>query len=174
MLDSSGGSTPTVSAASLEVLQYVPGGLGSYQGWSANPNAVTIPGIAGAESATIDVDSTGRMWIAYTQTVSSTRSLLVRYSDAPYSSWSDPIQLATGLSTDDISSVIAMPGQIGVFWSNQKTKLFGFSTHDDGDVASAWIPTKSRPRSRRSKSVQEWRTTTCIWLSVPTERSTRL
>lgn len=31
-----------------------------------------------------------------------------------------------------------MPGRIGVFWSNQNTKRFGFKYHTDGTDPSAW------------------------------------
>ncbi len=89
----------------------------------------------GVETATIDVDSTGRLWVAYDR--SST--IEVRYSDNLYTSFSAPITVASGITTDDICSIIAMPGgTIGVFWSNQNAKRFGFRTHTDGANPNVW------------------------------------
>ena len=74
---------------------------------------------SGVETATLEVDSTGRMWIA--SDASST--VQVRYSDGLYTSWSAPITVASGINSDDISAIVAMPNhQIGVMWSNQSTK----------------------------------------------------
>jgi CheY-like chemotaxis protein len=90
--------------------------------------ALLISADLGVETATIDVDSQGRLWLAS----DGTTTVAVRYSDPPYSSWSGPITLATGISTDDISVVTALPnGTVGVLWSNQSTQRFGFRAHVD-------------------------------------------
>ncbi len=121
--------------AELVSLEYVAGSPGNYQLWSVRPGTVTVPLSTGVETATIDVDSTGRMWMAS----DSNSAIQVRYSDGPYTSWSSPITLASNVSTDDISSVIAMPnGKVGVFWSNHNSKRFGFRTHQDGASPSSW------------------------------------
>jgi hypothetical protein len=103
--------------------------------WATQPNLVNIPLTKGVETATIAADSTGRLWIA-----SDAKSTIeVRYSDGLHTTWSAPITLATGISSDDISSIIAMPdGTIGVMWSNQKTQRFGFRTHVDGTDPNTW------------------------------------
>ena len=47
--------------------------------------------------------------------------------------------LATGINSDDISVVTAMPNNtIGVLWSNQNTQRFGFQTHADGADPATW------------------------------------
>jgi hypothetical protein len=75
------------------------------------------------------------MWVAYD--VKST--VEVRYSDGNYSTWSTPITIASGINSDDISTIIALPnGSIGVFWSNQSTDRFGFRLHQDGAAPSIW------------------------------------
>ncbi len=75
-------SNPTNSK--LASVEYVAGGLGSYQLWTARPSLVSIPLASNDETATLTVDSTGRMWVA--SDVSST--VEVRYSDFPYLSFS--------------------------------------------------------------------------------------
>jgi hypothetical protein len=120
------------SSSQFVTLEYGPNG---YHFWDAQPNVIDISLGSGVETATIEVDSTGRLWVAYDR--SST--VEVRYADGNYSSFSNPITVASGISSDDISSIIAMPGgTIGVFWSNQNTKRFGFRTHVDGTNPNTW------------------------------------
>ncbi|OQP58867.1 T9SS type A sorting domain-containing protein [Niastella populi] len=64
--------------------------------------------------------------------------MLVRWSNAPYSTWSAPITIATGAVSEDICAVTALPGKIGVLWSNQNTRRFGFKTHTDGADPAVW------------------------------------
>jgi hypothetical protein len=106
-----------------------------FEAWSQQPKLVNVPLSKGVETATIDADSTGRLWIA-----SDAKSTVeVRYSDGLHSTWSGPITVASGIKSDDISTIIAMPNDtIGVFWSNQTTKRFGFKVHQDGDAANVW------------------------------------
>lgn len=121
--------------AQLVSVQYVPGAPGKYKLWTVRPDVVDVPLTKGVETASLDIDSAGRMWM-----VSDTNnSIEVRYADFPYGTWSAPITLATGITTDDIGSIIAMPnGRIGVLWSNQNTQRFGFRTHLDGDDPTVW------------------------------------
>ena len=108
----------------------------TYKLWTARPAGTSLVFPAGSETATIAVDGTGRMWAAS----DGATDITVWYSDAPYTSWSAPVTIATGIKSDDICSIIAMPGQnkIGVFWSNQVTKRFGFRTHADGADPAVW------------------------------------
>jgi hypothetical protein len=116
-------------------VQYVAGAPGKYKLWTVRPGVVNVPLTQGVETVSFDIDSTGRMWM-----VSDTNnSIEVRYADFPYGTWSSPITLATGVTTDDIGSIIAMPnGKIGVLWSNQNTQRFGFRTHVDGTDPNTW------------------------------------
>ena len=118
-------------SSQLASIEYVPA-TQTYQFWTTRPANVALPLDGGTETATIDVDSQGRMWLA-TDYAAGTDQIVVYYSDAPYSSWSGPVTLATGINADDIAVVTAMPGgKIGVLWSNQNTQRFGFRTHVDG------------------------------------------
>ncbi|SFU79375.1 Por secretion system C-terminal sorting domain-containing protein [Pontibacter akesuensis] len=123
----------TGSSSSIVSLEYVPAS-GTYQLWSKRTSTVGLTLDKGVETATIDIDGTGRMWLAS----AGVSDVKVRWSDAPYHSWSAPVIVATGISDDDICAVIALPGKIGVLWSNQNTKRFGFKTHADGTDPSLW------------------------------------
>jgi len=124
----------TGSSSQLVSLQYN-SGTGFYEAWSSRPTPSSVTLDSAVEIATIDIDSNGRMWLAS----DGSTTIEVRYSDSPYSSWSGPITLATGISTDDISVVTALPnGTVGVLWSNQSTKRFGFKTHVDGADPNTW------------------------------------
>ena len=97
-----------------------------------------------SEVATIDIDSTGRMWLATRdQSIPGNARIVAYYSDSPYSNWTNPpIEIGAGVvAGDDISVVTALPGapgKIGILWSNQNTKRFGFRTHVDGTDPATW------------------------------------
>lgn len=120
-------------SSELVSIEYVSNAVG-YQFWSERSNTVKLSFDSGVETATIEVDGSGRMWLAS----DGNNTILVRWSDSPYDTWSAAIPLANNITNDDISAIIAMPGKIGVFWSNQNTKSFGFSTHTDGDPPASW------------------------------------
>src|SRR5690554_2362541 len=107
---------------------------GSYQFWSRRPSTVGLNLRFGVETATIDIDGTERMWMAY----DGVDEIYVKWSDPPYRFWSSAITIATGVTNDDISSVIAMQGKIGVLWSNQNSQRFGFKIHEDGADPNSW------------------------------------
>jgi hypothetical protein len=95
----------------------------------------------GAETIVIDKDTAGRLWITYTQG----GKLYVNYSRATESDWdaTTPLALApTGtngnVSPDDISSLVAVDGKIGVLWSNQNDDTFYFASHVDGTAPTSW------------------------------------
>jgi len=90
------------------------------------------------ETATIDIDSGGRMWIAW----DATTAINVQWSDSPYDSWSGAITLNTGhnVDSDDICSITAFDGKIGVLWSNQNDWEFQFKYHVDGATVNTWSP----------------------------------
>lgn len=106
----------------------------TYVLWKSRSSRAAIQFDEGVETATMDIDGNGRMWVAS----DAVTDINVRWSDPPYSNWSGPITVATGINSDDICSVIALPGKVGVFWSNQNTKRFGFKTHLNGTDPSLW------------------------------------
>jgi hypothetical protein len=98
---------------------------------------VTVNSGGGSESATIDRDSTGRLWITYTRG----SRLWVAHSDPSGLSWTAGYNPAVGdyaLDGDDISSVIAFNGSIGLMWSDQNSSAMRFAIHHDGDGDQVW------------------------------------
>ncbi|KAA9345593.1 T9SS type A sorting domain-containing protein [Adhaeribacter soli] len=119
----------------LVSVEYVPAS-GTYKLWSQRTSRVTVTLDDRVETATIDIDSKGRMWVAS----DGTSKINVRWSDPPYAVWSAPITLADQVNDDDIGAVIAIPGtgKIGVMWSDQNARRFGFKTHKDSDAPENW------------------------------------
>ncbi|MCB1772249.1 MAG: LamG domain-containing protein [Gammaproteobacteria bacterium] len=122
--------------STLVSVEYVHGSADGYQPWSVRPQAATVPVAWAAETATLALDSSGRLWVAY----DNVTQIEVRYSDAvdDYATWSAPIVVTTGLSADDIGAVVAFDGRIGVMWTDQVTQRFGFRVHLDGAPPDAW------------------------------------
>jgi hypothetical protein len=123
--------------------------LNRYKLWGQRSSKVTIIFESGTEVATLDMDSRGRMWAAS----AGTDKVYVRWSDAPYSSWSNPITIASGIKDDDICGIRALSGgKIGVLWSNQNSKRFGFKTHTDGSDPASWSGDEE-PASQSAQNV---------------------
>jgi hypothetical protein len=119
----------------LASVEYVSGGAGSYEFWSQRSSLTNIALPSSSETATIAVDGNGRMWVAS----DASTTVEVRYSDGNYSSFSAPITIGTGITTDDISDITALPdGSVGVLWSNQNAKRFYFRVHQPGDDPANW------------------------------------
>ncbi|MCH7772627.1 MAG: T9SS type A sorting domain-containing protein, partial [Bacteroidetes bacterium] len=106
-------------------------GSNTYQAWSTRISNVAITLSSGVETATIDIDSNGRMWLAY----ESSGNINVQWSNSPYSDWTNSvIVLASGGAPDDICAVTSFGGnKIGIMWSNQTANpnKFGFRYRDD-------------------------------------------
>jgi hypothetical protein len=93
----------------------------------------------GAETIVIAKDKTGMLWVTYTQN----SHVYVNHSLATDDSWAAPFVIpAAGVNTavapDDISSLIAYDGKIGVLWGNQTDGTYYFAYHADGAPASSW------------------------------------
>ncbi|VAX19637.1 hypothetical protein MNBD_IGNAVI01-1552 [hydrothermal vent metagenome] len=106
-----------------------------YQLWSVRPYPVSIHLERSSETATIDIGASDRMWLASDDEA----EVHVRWSDPPYNKWSKPITIASNIAHDDICAITAFPnGNIGVLWSNQLTKRFGFRVHDHNTSPDNW------------------------------------
>ena len=96
----------------------------------------------GAETLVIDKDTTGKLWITYTQS----NKVWVNHSTTADTQWGQPfnppmpaaLAASINLDPDDISSLIAFDGKIGVLWSNQTDATFYFAYHVDGAPDTTW------------------------------------
>lgn len=103
----------------------------------------------GAETIVLDKDSTNTLWITYTQG----NKVYVNHSLTSDTDWNlnvAPLQVAgtnTDVSPDDISTLVAVDGKIGVFWSNESAGQFSgssdtafyFAAHPDGAADNVWV-----------------------------------
>lgn len=99
------------------------------------------------ESASLDKDSTGRLWVTYTEPTSGGKRVMVAHTTTADTAWVAPFVLpvdpaAVLTSSDDISTVVAYGdsggGRIGILWSNQRTSAIYFASRSDGAPASSW------------------------------------
>ena len=102
----------------------------------------------GAETIVIDRDSTGTLWITYTQG----NKVYVNHSLTSDTDWNlnvAPFQVAgtnTNVSPDDISTLVAFDGKIGILWSNESAGQFSgsndtafyYAVHTDGAADTVW------------------------------------
>src|SRR5262249_49077045 len=97
----------------------------------------------GAESISIDKDTTGKLWVTYTRGL----QVYVYRTTTSESVWGTPFVVpgARPLNSDDISGIVAYRdangSSIGVLWSNHNTpSSMYFSYHKDGDPDTTWQP----------------------------------
>ncbi len=96
----------------------------------------------GAETVVIDKDSTGQLWTTYTQN----GKVWIKHSVGSDAVWGTPFNPpapagrpnAVSVGQDDISSLVAVDGKIGVLWSNQDDTTFYYAYHNDTDADSTW------------------------------------
>jgi hypothetical protein len=129
---------PSVQQAKLISIEFVSGSPPTYQLWSLRNTTVSFNIPSFAETATIDIDSLNRMWLATDGGASGNKNVYALWSDSPYSSWSSPILLASSIKGDDICAVTAFGGnKIGVLWSDQNAHEFRFRYRYDSDLPNA-------------------------------------
>ncbi|MFR9776596.1 hypothetical protein ACL02O_11130 [Micromonospora sp. MS34] len=97
-----------------------------------------------SETLTIDKDSTGTLWATWTQG----SKVYVNNTTGGDAVWGTPLALpiaaASGLSSDDISSVVSFGGtRVGVMWSNQVKSAMYFAERTDGASRSSWDVTRT-------------------------------
>jgi hypothetical protein len=127
--------TTNDTTAELASIELVAGGTPSQQAWSVRPTNVTVSLANNVKTATIEMDISGRMWVAY----DGTSSVFVRYADSDYSTWSSAITLGTGITSDDIAAISRVGNYgIGVMWSNQNDDRFHFRFHSYLQGATVW------------------------------------
>ncbi len=102
---------------------------------------VVRPG--GGESISLERDSTGRLWVTFTQS----NQVYVNRSTSSDAVWGTPFIIpgARTIDPDDISGIVsyrdASGGKIGVLWSNHVVpSSMYYAIHKDGDADTAWQP----------------------------------
>ncbi|MEO7913220.1 MAG: hypothetical protein ABIV47_26525, partial [Roseiflexaceae bacterium] len=145
-------------------LYLVSGGTGTdawFMRYSYNPAtklyardfAPVVVRSGGGETIVLDKDSTGQLWVTYTQG----QKVYVNRSTTSDSVWGPPFVIpgpisATSVFGDDISSVVAYRdasgNSIGVLWSNHDAAHPGISSmhfayHRDNDADNVWQPIES-------------------------------
>jgi methionine-rich copper-binding protein CopC len=103
--------------------------------WTGSTQPISSGG--GSESATLDQDSTGRLWVTYTRA----SQVWVAHSDTNQANWTAgfrPNVLDTSIGADDLSALIAYRGYIGVMYSDQQSGGFHFAIHKDTDPDTTW------------------------------------
>lgn len=106
--------------------------------WSLDAGfPLVLPTGGGSESASIDRDSLGRLWVTYTRG----NTVWVAHSTTSHTTWTSPFRPAVpdvSISSDDISSIVAFRGSVGVLWSDQNSDAFRFALHRDSDPDTVW------------------------------------
>ncbi|HKI77836.1 MAG TPA: T9SS type A sorting domain-containing protein [Ignavibacteriaceae bacterium] len=120
--------------AKLVSVQFVAGSPPTYEPWTVQPDLIDIQLDSGAETAVIDIDSNGRMWLGS----AGTTQIYIWWSDYPYTSWSNTNRYklnSSDVKDDDICDITAFGGdKIGVLWSNQNDDKFHFKYHLDSET----------------------------------------
>lgn len=143
------------NGSKLYIVSAVPPGTSGDQGikvmrYSYDPDTDTYSMDAGfpvnvitltVETVVMDQDTTGKLWLTYTAG-SSTRKVYASHTISDDTDWLTPFVLpvtgADNLKSDDISTLVAYNGKIGVLWSNQNENTVYFAYHVDGDADDVW------------------------------------
>jgi hypothetical protein len=136
------------NGTNLFVLMYS-GSTGRLSKYSYNASTKTysrLPGFpvplslaSGSESAVMEQDSTGKLWIAYDP---GTQIRVIWSTNAEHTSWNTTGMVLATIDSDDIAAIVAFDNRIGVMWSNQRSDSdnFGFRIHVDGASETTWGP----------------------------------
>lgn len=94
-------------------------------------------GTRGSGSASMALDSTGRLWVSFLRS----NRLTVMHSNPSRTRWSLPLVPkvpGTHAGPSEEADVAAVDGAVTLVWSNQRTDGIYSATHQDGAVDSAW------------------------------------
>ncbi|WP_165821127.1 LamG-like jellyroll fold domain-containing protein [Nocardioides gansuensis] len=109
--------------------------------WSRDAGFPVTINSGGVEAAVIARDSTGKLWVTFTQS----NKVQVVVGQPGGLSWGTPFSPTVpgvSVTTDDISSVAAYDGRISVVWSNQIDDSVYAATHLDSSPPATWVGAK--------------------------------
>jgi hypothetical protein len=94
------------------------------------------------EGAVFDKDSNGMLWLTWTESNGAGgRKVRITHTTGP-TTWATPYDLpvahAGNLGNDEMSTLVAYKGMIGVLWGNEKDGTLNFAAHKDGTPDTAW------------------------------------
>jgi hypothetical protein len=101
--------------------------------WTQDPGFPVTINTWKTETLVLAKDTAGQLWATWVQQ----NQVWVNTTQGSDSAWGTPFPLpgASGLSSDDIASVVAFePGRIGIMWSNQVDDTMRFVVHDDAEA----------------------------------------
>ena len=90
-----------------------------------------------SEALVLDKDSTGKLWITWAEG----GKVMMNRSTSNDLNWGAPFALPTqgnDADVDDIATLVAFAGKLGVLWSNQKDSTLYFATREDAAADSVW------------------------------------
>jgi hypothetical protein len=105
--------------------------------WNLDAGFPVTVNAGGSESASIEKDSTGMLWVTWTRS----KTVWVSHTTTSDTSWVNgyrPTVADTAVTSDDISGLISFQGKIGVMWSDQGDNKFAFAIHQDGAPDNQW------------------------------------
>jgi hypothetical protein len=111
------------------------------QTWARDSGFPVTIGNGGTEAVTLAKDTTGTLWVTYTQGAKVYLQHSVGGDDRV---WTARYQLPTpagesDIDPDDISAVVAYDGdKVGVMFSNQRAQVMYFASHVDGTNDQTW------------------------------------
>jgi hypothetical protein len=102
------------------------------------------PALATPEAVVLDQDSTGTIWIAYSDdNGGGGRRVLVTHSTSDMRHFTAPAPLGVDgsedLSDDDLVAVAAYGNRVGLLWSNQTRGSFVFASRPAGSTTTTWV-----------------------------------
>jgi hypothetical protein len=104
-------------------------------------NVGTTPGHnapTGTEGAVLDEDTNGRVWITWTRDLKTWVTHSTTDTRTFVTPFVVPVPNADNVTTDDMSTLVAFDGHIGVLWSNEAVWCMCFAIHNDGDADTVW------------------------------------
>ena len=111
------------------------------QTWTRDSGFPVTIGNGGTEAVTLAKDSTGTLWVTYTQ---GAKVYLQHSVNGDDKVWTARYQLPTpagqsDVDPDDIAAIVAYDGdKVGVMFSNQRLQVMYFASHTDGTSDQTW------------------------------------
>jgi hypothetical protein len=107
--------------------------------YSADSGFPVTVSTTGVEAAVIDKDSTGRLWVTFTQNSQVKVTHTTTADNLWVAAYGLPVGAAANVTADDVSTVIKYDGnKIGVMWGNQLNGTYYFATHNDSASDQTW------------------------------------